>query len=264
MYETLLTEKKGSTLIITLNRPKVLNALKHQVLVDLNQVVKGLAEDDEIKGAIIVGAGDKAFAAGADITELAVLTNDGKAQEFSRFGQQVFFAIENSAKPIIAAVNGFALGGGCELAMACHMRIASENARFGQPEVKLGILAGYGGTQRLAQLIGRGKATELLITGDMINAEEAFRLGLVNYVTTRGELVDKCLEILQKAYRQSPLAIRLTLNAINAGYNSRNGYEDCNGYEREAENFAKAVISDDGKEGTQAFIEKRDPQFKGK
>lgn len=265
MYETLLTEKNGPTLIIQLNRPKVLNALKHQLLVELLDAVKKLEQDDEIKGAIITGAGDKAFAAGADIKEISEVGEDAsKAQEFSRFGQQVFFAIENCAKPIIAAVNGFALGGGCELAMACHMRIAAENARFGQPEVKLGILAGYGGTQRLAQLIGRGKATELLITGDMITAEEAFRLGLVNYCTTRGELLDKCLEILQKAYQQSPLAISLTLNAVNAGYNSRNGYEDCNGYEREAENFGKAIVSEDGQEGTRAFIEKRTPNFQGK
>ncbi|MEO0896219.1 MAG: enoyl-CoA hydratase-related protein [Bacteroidota bacterium] len=263
MYKTILTEKRNNTLVIVLNRPKVLNALKVELLEELYDAVKKLNEDDEVKGAVIIGSGDKAFAAGADISELAELTEEG-AMKASQFGQKVFFAIENSHKPIIAAVNGFALGGGCELAMACHMRIASENAKFGQPEVKLGIIAGYGGTQRLAQLIGRGKATELLITGDMITAEEAYRLGLVNYVTTRGELADKCLEILRKAYEQSPLAIRYTLDAINAGYRSRNGIEECNGYEVEAENFAQSITSEDGKEGTTAFVEKRKPSFKGK
>jgi len=262
MYNTILTEKKNHTLVIMLNRPKVLNALKRELLEELYDAVKKLNQDDDVKGAVIIGAGDRAFAAGADISELSQL-DEAMAMEASRFGQEVFFAIENSHKPIIAAVNGFALGGGCELAMACHMRIASENAQFGQPEVKLGLLAGYGGTQRLAQLIGRGKATELLITGDMINAEEAYRLGLVNYITTRGELADKCLDILRKAYEQSPLAIRYTLHAVNAGYRSRNGIEDCNGYEVEAESFAKAITSEDGKEGTQAFIEKRKPKFKG-
>ncbi|MCI4671598.1 MAG: enoyl-CoA hydratase-related protein [Bacteroidia bacterium] len=263
MYNTILTEKKDHTLVITLNRPKVLNALKRELLEELNDAVQKLNDDDDIKGAVITGAGDKAFAAGADISEFSAL-DEKAAMEASQYGQRVFFAIENSHKPIIAAINGFALGGGCELAMACHMRIASENARFGQPEVKLGLLAGYGGTQRLAQLIGRGKATELLITGNMITAEEAYRLGLVNYVTTRGELTEKCHEILSKAYEQSPLAIRYTLHAINAGYKSRNGIEDCNGYEIEAENFSKAIVSEDAKEGTAAFMEKRKPEFTGK
>ncbi|MEL6624996.1 MAG: enoyl-CoA hydratase-related protein [Bacteroidota bacterium] len=263
MYQTLQITRQEPTLIITLNRPNVLNALKRELLEELYDAVQKMNADDAIKGAIITGAGDKAFAAGADISEFTGL-DESSAIAFSQYGQKVFFAIENCHKPIIAAINGYTLGGGCELAMACHIRIASENARFGQPEVKLGLIAGYGGTQRLAQLIGRGKATELLITGDMITAEEAYRLGLVNYVTTRGELLEKALAILTKAYKQSPLAIRHTLNAINAGYNSRNGYEDCNGYEIEAQNFAKALNSEDGREGTQAFLEKRDPAFKGK
>ncbi|WNJ17277.1 enoyl-CoA hydratase-related protein [Pontibacter sp. G13] len=263
MYTTLATEKRNHTLIITLNRPDKLNALNQDLLKELKEVIDNLQEDADILGAIITGAGDKAFAAGADIQEFIGLSEE-QAAEVSRFGQQVFFAIENSHKPIIAAINGYALGGGCELAMACHMRIAAEGARFGQPEVKLGLLAGYGGTQRLAQLIGKGKATELLITGDQINAEEAYRLRLVNYVTTRGELLDKCLEILAKACKQSPLAIRHTLNAINAGYQNRNGYANRNGYEVEAECFGKAIVSEDGKEGTTAFLEKRKPAFSGK
>ncbi len=263
MYKHLLTERHGPTYLIRLNRPEVLNALKRELMEELLDAVDHITENDEIKGVLITGAGDKAFAAGADISEFRDLDAE-TAVEMSKFGQKVFFAIENCPKPIIAAVNGFALGGGCELAMACHMRIASENAMFGQPEVKLGILAGYGGTQRLAQLIGRGKATELLITGDTINAEEAYRLGLVNYCTTRGELEEKALEILGKAYKQSPLAIRYTLNAINVGYNTRNGYGNRNGFDVEAENFGQAISSADGHEGTLAFLEKRKPNFVGK
>lgn len=256
-YSTLITEKKNHTLVIILNRPKVLNALKRELLEELLDVIEFMKDDEDVKGAVILGAGDKAFAAGADISEFETL-NEEEARQVSEFGQKVFFAIENSPKPIIAAVNGFALGGGCELAMACHMRIASENAKFGQPEVKLGLLPGYGGTQRLVRLIGRGKATELIITGNMIDANEAYRLGLVNYVTTRGELADKCLEILRKAYEQSSLAIRYSLEAIHAGAQNENGYAI------EAANFGKAIVSEDGREGASAFIEKRKPNFTGK
>lgn len=263
MYNNLLIERQGNSMIIRLNRPKVLNALRHELLVELLEVIEQADQDESVKGVLITGVGDKAFAAGADIAEFLEF-DEKKAMEMSRFGQKVFFAIENCSKPIIAAINGFALGGGCELAMACHIRIASENARFGQPEVKLGLLAGYGGTQRLAQLIGKGKATELLITGEMIDAEEAFRLGLVNYCTTRGELEEKALSILNKAYQQSPLAIRLTLNAINVGYNTRNGFGNRNGYQVEAENFGKAISSEDGREGVTAFLEKREADFKGR
>ena len=257
MYETILTDNKNHTLVIMLNRPEVLNALQRKMLVELNDAIEKMKDDDDIRGAVIIGAGDKAFAAGADISEFGTPTQE-EGESVSKFGQKVFSAIENSPKPIIAAVNGFALGGGCELAMACHMRIASENAKFGQPEVKLGLIAGYGGTQRLAQHIGKGKATELLITGNMISADEALQLGLVNYVVPRGKLADKCLEILRKSYEQSPLAVKLTLDAINAGFDGRNGYEV------EAKLFGQSISSEDGQEGTRAFIEKRKPNFTGK
>lgn len=257
MYESLQLEKKNQTLLITINRPKVMNALKYSLLVELKEVIANLQTDDEVLGAIITGAGDKAFAAGADISELSDLSSTD-ASVTSKFGQDVFFDIERSAKPVIAAVNGFALGGGCELAMACHFRIASENARFGQPEVTLGLLPGYGGTQRLPMLIGKGRATELLITGDMINADEAYRIGLVNHLTTRGELIEKCLEILRKVYTKSPLAVAYTLTAI------QDGYADKTGYQTEIDLFGKAIVSEDGKEGTKAFVEKRKPTFTGK
>ncbi|MEM8890250.1 MAG: enoyl-CoA hydratase-related protein [Bacteroidota bacterium] len=263
MYNTLHTEKKGHTFIITINRPKVLNSLNTEVFTELSDAISTLKSDPELKGAYITGQGDKAFVAGADIGEFTTLSSE-EASELSRRGQQIFFDIEQCPKPIIAAVNGFALGGGCELAMACHMRVGSRNAKFGLPEVKLGLLPGYGGTQRLAQLIGKGKAIELMITGDMISADTAYRLGLVNYVTTRGELREKCEEILEKAYKQSPKAIELAMGALNAGYNARNGYSSKNGYEVEAESFGQAMVSDDGKEGVAAFLEKRKANFTGK
>ncbi len=257
MYQTLLTETLDQTLLITINRPAVMNALNRQLIEELEQVLLAFQADPGLLGAILTGSGDKAFAAGADIAELNQLSAEG-ARESSAYGQRVFSMIEQSPKPIIAAVNGFALGGGCELAMACHLRIASENARFGQPEVNLGLLAGYGGTQRLPLLIGKGRATEMLITGDMMSADEAYRTGLVNYVTTRGELVEKGLDILRKTYSKSPLAIALTLDAIHQGFYHHEGFE------RECDNFGKAISSHDGREGTQAFLEKRKPQFQGK
>lgn len=257
MYKTLLTETLDQTLLITINRPAVMNALNRQLIEELEQVLLAFQADPGLLGAILTGSGDKAFAAGADIAELNQLSAEG-AREASAFGQRVFSMIEQSPKPVIAAVNGFALGGGCELAMACHLRIASENARFGQPEVNLGLLAGYGGTQRLPLLIGKGRATEMLITGDMMSADEAYRTGLVNHVTTRGELIEKGLDILRKAYTKSPLAIALTLDAIHEGFYHHRGFE------RECDNFGKAISSHDGREGTQAFLEKRKPQFQGK
>ncbi|MEM6768142.1 MAG: enoyl-CoA hydratase-related protein [Bacteroidota bacterium] len=258
MYQFLITEPKNHTLVIILNRPKVLNALRRDMIYELQDAIKKFIGDPTLRGAVIIGSGDKAFAAGADISEFKDLDSLETAIEGGRLGQDVFQLIEDAPKPIIAAVNGFALGGGCELAMACHMRIAAENAKFGQPEVKLGLIAGYGGTQRLAQHIGRAKATELLLTADMINAEEALRLGLVNYVVPLSKLTEKCLEVLRKIYEQSPLAVAFTLDAIGSGVKGEDGYR------RERENFAKALLSEDGKEGTTAFLEKRKPNFTGK
>ena len=217
-----------------------------------------ITANPDISGAIITGAGEKAFVAGADISQINQIP-EGETEAFSRKGQDVFFRIERSTKPIVAAVNGYALGGGCELAMACHMRIASSNARFGQPEVNLGLIAGYGGTQRLVHLIGRGRATELLLTGDMINAEEAHRLGLVNSVVEQADLISTALELLGKIYKKSPMAVALTLEAIDKGVQDFG-----EGYRIEAENFGKAAGSADGKEGTLAFLEKRKPNFTGK
>ncbi|MFK7925621.1 MAG: enoyl-CoA hydratase/isomerase family protein [Bacteroidia bacterium] len=257
MYKHLLTEIQDHTLVITLNRPTVLNALNRELLMELGDVVEKLKLNDDLKGAIIIGSGDKAFAAGADISELTG-QSAAEAEKGSLAVQAVYHAIERSPKPIIAAVNGFALGGGCELAMACHIRVASDNAKFGLPEVKLGLLPGYGGTQRLAQLIGRGRAIELMITGDMIDAQTALEFGLVNHLTTLAELADKCHGILQKAYKRSPKAISLALDAMNAGLPSMAGYA------KEASNFGVAITSKDGKEGTSAFLEKRKPNFTGK
>ncbi|MFK7970249.1 MAG: enoyl-CoA hydratase/isomerase family protein [Bacteroidia bacterium] len=254
MYTHIQVSPQGSTCYIALNRPKALNALNQGIFDELNQAMDEFLADKSLKGAVITGAGEKAFAAGADITELQKL-NKEEAEALSKKGQALFFKIEKSIKPVIAAVNGFALGGGCELAMSCHMRVASDNALFGQPEVKLGLLPGYGGTQRLVQYIGRAKATELLITADMIGAEDALRLGLVNYVTDQASLMEKCDAILAKAYKQSPNAIALTLRAIDAGEYAPDGFTF------EAERFGEAIISDEAKEGIGAFLEKRKPNF---
>lgn len=256
-YETLDIRQEGATVIITINRPEVLNALNPTVIAELDKAMDELAENTTAKGAIITGAGEKAFVAGADIAQVNQIPSN-ETEAFSLRGQDAFFKIERSGKPILAAVNGFALGGGCELAMACHMRIASEKARFGQPEVNLGLIAGYGGTQRLPRLIGRGRATELLLTGAMIKADEALRIGLVNYVVPLEELIPKCTSLLETIYEKSPLAVSLTLAAIDAGV------VDCEaGYSLEAKHFGTAAASDDGREGTLAFIEKREANFRG-
>jgi enoyl-CoA hydratase len=254
MHTPVQVSHEGPTCYIRLNRPKALNALNAGLFTALDEAIDAFLADDKLKGAIITGTGEKAFAAGADITEFSAL-DASKAEALSQRGQAVFFKIEQSTKPIIAAVNGFALGGGCELAMSCHMRVASDNALFGQPEVKLGLLPGYGATQRLVRYIGRAIATELLITADMIGAEEAKTLGLVNYVTTQEALLPTCEGILAKAYKQSPNAIALTLRAIDKGEASPEGYQ------YESKLFGEAIVSDEATEGIAAFMEKRKPSF---
>ncbi len=251
-------ELNDGVLTLTINRPEVLNALNTETIDELREHMNEVYDDKEVKGVIITGAGEKAFVAGADIKEIAAL-NELNARKFAENGQEAFSLIENSEKPVIAAVNGFALGGGCELAMSCHIRVASENAKFGQPEVNLGIIPGYGGTQRLTQLIGKGKAMEILMTGDMLSAKEALSLGLVNHVAAdKSELLALCDQLLRKIMSKAPLAIGMVVNSVNAYYS-----EEENGYQTEANSFAHCVNTEDFKEGTSAFIEKRKPEFKG-
>jgi enoyl-CoA hydratase len=258
MSATLLTILENNILTITINRPDKLNALNKDVFTDLNNAITEIENNTEIKSAIITGAGAKAFVAGADISEFGNL-NKQAAMALAKRGQDIFSRIENCPKPIVAAVNGFALGGGCELAMACHFRIASENAKFGQPEVNLGLIPGYGGTQRLVQLIGKGKAIELLISGHMIDATEAKQLGLVNYVTTAETLLDHTKQILSLINSKAPLAVAACIQAANAVYD-----ESKDGYALEIEAFGNAFDTEDMKEGTTAFLEKRKAIFKGK
>ncbi|MES2701706.1 MAG: enoyl-CoA hydratase-related protein [Bacteroidota bacterium] len=259
MYSTLLTELANGTCIITINRPDKMNALNKDVIEELGKAIDEVYNNEEIKTAIITGAGEKAFVAGADISEFVSLGKEAGAA-LARKGQDgVFNKIENCPKPIIAAVNGFALGGGCELAMSCHFRIASANAKFGQPEVNLGLIPGYGGTQRLTQLVGKGKAMELMMTGDMIGADEAKQLGLVNHVTAPEELLAKAKEILQKIHTKAPVAVAKVIACVNDAAVSHT-----NGYEHEIERFGECFVTDDMKEGTTAFLEKRKPAFKGK
>jgi enoyl-CoA hydratase len=257
MYSTLLTSLENQILTITINRPEKLNALNKTVLEELDHAIDAIYKDDQVKAVIITGSGEKAFVAGADISEFTTVSDD-QAATLSKKGQDIFFKIENCPKPVIAAVNGFALGGGCELAMACHFRLAGTNAKFGQPEVNLGLIPGYGGTQRLTMLIGKGKALELMMTGNMIGAEEAKSLGLVNYVEPLENLLPKTKEILNTILSKSPVAISKVIEAVNSFYNSN---ED--GYSEEVHLFSQAFLSNDKKEGTAAFIEKRKPVFKG-
>jgi len=256
-FSTLQTSLENNIFTITINRPEKLNALNQTVLQELDDVMKTVYEDDTIKAVIITGAGEKAFVAGADISEFVALKDDQGAL-LSKRGQDIFFQIENCPKPVVAAVNGFALGGGCELAMACHFRIASSNAKFGQPEVNLGLIPGYGGTQRLSMLVGKGKAMELMMTGNMIGADEAKALGLVNYVEAPENLISKTNEILQLILTKSPLAISKVIAAVNYFYEPGK-----DGFNEEVHFFGQVFISNDKKEGTSAFLEKRKPMFKG-
>ena len=258
MYSTILTEEADGILTITINRPDKLNALNKEVFTDISNAVDEVNNNPAIKSAIITGSGPKAFVAGADITEFAGLTKES-AMALAKRGQDIFFKIEHSKKPIIAAVNGFALGGGCELAMACHFRIASDNAKFGQPEVNLGLIPGYGGTQRLTQLIGKGRALELLISAGIIDAAAALKYGLVNYVVPPEELLDKAKSILQVINSKAPMAIAKCIETANAVFD-----ENKNGFEEEIKAFGECFDTSDMKEGTSAFLEKRKPVFRGK
>jgi len=257
-FSTIKTALDGGILIITINRPEKLNALNKTVLDELEQIIQSVYDDKEIRAAIITGEGNKAFVAGADISEFREVS-DAQGEGLAKRGQQIFFKIENCPKPVVAAVNGFALGGGCELAMACHFRLASDNAKFGQPEVNLGLIPGYGGTQRLTMLVGKGKAIELMMSGAMIDAVEAKDLGLVNYVTTQEDLMGKTKQVLNVILTKSPVAVSKVIAAVNAFYQPRT-----NGYDEEIKLFGEVFISDDKKEGTAAFSEKRKPSFTGK
>jgi enoyl-CoA hydratase len=258
MYQTLLTSLENGIFTITINRPDKLNALNKQVMLDLNDAIQEVEKNVDIKAVILTGSGQKGFVAGADISEFIGL-NSGEGMDLARSGQDIFFKIENCSKPVIAAVNGFALGGGCELAMACHFRIAAENAKFGQPEVNLGLIPGYGGTQRLVHLIGKGRALELLMTGNMIDASTALQYGLVNYVVPQEELLVKATGLLQTIVSKAPLAISRCIKAANAVFNHTK-----DGYEVELEAFGDCFDTQDMKEGAAAFLEKRKPNFTGK
>ena len=258
-YEFLLFEKKGKTAHITINRPEALNALNWKTMNELRAALESVRDDAGVGGVIITGAGDKSFVAGADIKELATKDPVG-AKEFSLANQEILSYIEHFPKPVIAAINGFCLGGGCELALACHMRVASENARFGQPEVNLGIMPGNGGTQRLPRLVGKGRALELILTGNMIDAEEAYRIGLVNKVAQQENLLATAEEILNAIYSKGSVAVKLCLEAVNHGMEMT--LEE--GVQLESNLFGLCFSTEDMKEGTQAFMEKRKPNFKGK
>ncbi len=258
-YQNLLIEEADGIITLTVNREKALNALNQQTMQELARFFgQDAAQRQDLKGIILTGAGNRAFVAGADIKEFLSLTDRG-GQEMARYGQDTFFLIERFHRPVVAAVNGFALGGGCELAMACHLRVAGENARFGQPEVNLGIIPGYGGTQRLVQLIGKTKAMELLLTADLIDAAEALRLGLVNYVVEPGREVEKARELIGKTATKGPVAIAKIIEAVNAYYDT-----NTDGFAFEVEAFEQTTGTEDFQEGAQAFIEKRKAEFKGK
>lgn len=257
-FENILIDYKDSIYTITINREDKLNALNKRTIEEIGHAIKQAEADEQVLVIILTGSGSKAFVAGADISEFADF-NLEQGKKLAEHGQHIFNSVENCPKPVIAAINGFALGGGCELAMACHIRVTSENAKFGQPEAKLGLTPGYSGTQRLPRLIGKSKALELLITCDMIGAEEALRLGLVNYVVKQDELMKKCLEIAGKIKEQAPLAVGKIIKCVNAYYD-----KSLNGNKTEVDAFGYCFATEDFKEGTRAFLERRKPVFKGK
>ena len=258
-FENLLFEKKASIAYVTVNRPKVLNALNAATMGELRTVFTQLREDREVRVVILTGAGEKSFVAGADISELQK-NNPVEAKEYTHRGQAVLDLIENLGKPVIACINGFALGGGCEIAMACTMRLACENAKLGQPEVKLGIIPGYGGTQRLPRLVGKGIAMQLLLTGEIISAQEAHRIGLVNEVVPAPQLIARAEAIAQSIIKNAPLAIQYCLEAVNHGMEMTLP----EGLNLEATLFSVSCATEDKKEGTSAFLEKRTANFGGR
>src|SRR5437763_11744958 len=258
-FENLLFEQKDSIAYVAINRPKVLNALNAATMGELRAVFTQLKDDREVRVVILTGGGEKSFVAGADIGELQK-NNPVEAKEYTHRGQEVIDLIENLGKPVIACINGFALGGGCEIAMACTMRLATDSAKLGQPEVKLGIIPGYGGTQRLPRLVGKGIAMQLLLTGEMISAQEAHRIGLVNEVVPAAELIPRAETIAQAIIKNAPLAIQYTMEAVNKGMET----PLAEGLYLEAVLFGAACATEDKREGTSAFLEKRQAQFKGK
>ncbi len=257
--ENILVDKADGVAVLTVNRPRSLNALSHATLVEIDAAIQEAAADDAVRGVVVTGAGEKAFVAGADISEMGSLS-PLQAEQYSRLGQGVMNRIENLGKPVIAAVNGFALGGGCELAMACTLRVAAESAHFGLPEVKLGIIPGFGGTQRLARLVGKGRALQLILTAATIDAREAWRIGLVNEVAGPGQLMERAHAVLRQILANAPIGIRMAMAAVHdgceVGLNA--------GLAMERANFAMCVGTDDQREGTSAFLAKRPPNFRGR
>jgi len=257
--ENVLYEKRGSIAHITISRPKVMNALNRATIAELRVAFEDARDDSAVRGVILTGAGDKAFAAGADIGEV-VNETALQAEESTRTGQAVTSLIENLGKPVIAAVNGFALGGGCELAMACTIRIASDSAKFGQPEVKLGIMPGYGGSQRLPRLVGKGRALQIILSGEVIGAQEAYRIGLVNEVVPPANLIPRAEAVLNQINANGPVGVKYSIEAVNKGMDT--SLEE--GLRIEASLFAICAATEDKKEGTSAFLAKRAPQFQGR
>ena len=257
--ENVLYEKKDSIAYVTLNRPKVLNALNKKTWADLRTAFEAARDDAAVRGVILTGAGDKAFIAGADISELATVSAV-EAEESSTFGQEVLNLVENLGKPVIAAINGFALGGGCETAMACTIRVASEHAKFGQPEVKLGLIPGGGGTQRMPRLVGKGRALQIILSGEIISAQEAYRIGLVNEVVPAADVITRAEAILKQIFSNAPIAVKYSLEAVNKGLET----SVAEGLSLEASLFGLCAGTEDKREGTQAFLQKRAPQFQGR
>jgi enoyl-CoA hydratase/carnithine racemase len=258
-YETLLYEQREGIAYVSIHRPEKLNALNNRVMAELKTCFEAIQSNDEVRAVILQGAGERAFVAGADIGELSLLDSQ-RGKEASRRGQELADLIENLGKPVIAAIHGYALGGGCELAMACTLRIASEDARFGQPEVKIGIIPGYGGTQRLPRLVGKGRALEMILTGEPITAQEAFRMGLVNCVVPKKDLIATAEALARKIMANAPLAVNLSIEAVNHGLEM----SQREGEFLEAELFGLCCATEDMKEGTRAFLEKRPSKFVGK